>query len=162
MQNLIPSIGEIIQNGVRIGTVVQLTNMTIVMIIMITRPTIRSIFFKIDNESLNVGKGQANFRFPHFSTERSPPKDSKATCDFPWSRLPTAVGTVNGKEVRVLRDTGCTGVVVRRSLVSNDQMFNKQSGVTLINNYKQRCPVARITIDSPFLAVLQMHCALMI
>ena len=29
-------------------------------------------------------------------------------------------------------------------------MLDKQSGVTLINNYKQRCPVARINIDSPF------------
>ena len=64
--------------------------------------------------------------------------------------MPTAVGTVNGKEVRVLRDTGCTGVVVRRSLVSDGQMLNKQSGVTLINNYKQRCPMARINIDCPF------------
>ena len=61
--------------------------------------------------------------------------------------MPTAIGTVNGKEVR---DTGCTGVVVRRSLVSDGQMLNKQSGVTLINNYKQRCPMARINIDCPF------------
>ena len=30
------------------------------------------------------------------------------------------------------------------------QMLNKQSGVTLINNYKQKCPVALINIDSPF------------
>ena len=29
-------------------------------------------------------------------------------------------------------------------------MLNKQSGVTLINNYKQRCPVARINIDCLF------------
>ena len=42
------------------------------------------------------------------------------------------------------------GVVVRRSLVSDGQMLNKQSGVTLINNYKQRCPVAQINIDCPF------------
>ena len=72
------------------------------------------------------------------------------TCYFLRSRLPTAIGTVNDKEVRVLRDTGCTGVVVRRSLVSDGQMLNKQSGVTLINNYKQRCPMARITINCPF------------
>ena len=94
-------------------------------------------FCKIDNKSSDVGKGL-------------PRKDSKGTCHFPRSRLPTAIGTVNGKEVRVLRDTGCTGVVVRRSLVSDGQMLNKQSGVTLINNYKQRCPVARINIDCPF------------
>ena len=94
-------------------------------------------FCKIDNKSSDIGKG-----LPH--------KDSKGTCHFPRSRLPTAIGTVNGKEVRVLRDTGCTGVVVRRSLVSDGQMLNKQSGVTLINNYKQRCHMARINIDCPF------------
>ena len=94
-------------------------------------------FCKIDNKSSDIGKGL-------------PRKDSKGTCHFPRSRLPTAVGTVNGKKVRVLRDTGCTGVIVRRSLVSDGQMLSKQSGVTLINNYKQRCPMARINIDCPF------------
>ena len=105
-------------------------------------------FCKIEN--LDVGKGQAKFSSHHSSSEVLPRKDSKRTCHFPRSRLPTAVGTVNGKEVKVLRDTGCTGVVVWRSLVSNGQMLNKQSGVTLINNYKQRCPMARINIDCPF------------
>ena len=69
--------------------------------------------------------------------------------------LPTVIGMVNGKEVRVLRDTGCMGVVIRRSLVSDGQILNKQSDVTLINDYKQRCPVARINIDCPFLEVLR-------
>ena len=101
-------------------------------------------------ESSDVEKGQAKFRSPHSSSEVLPRKDSKGTCHFPRSKLPTAIGTVNGKEVRVLRDTGCTGVVVRRSLVSDGQMLNKQSGVTLINNYMQRCSVARIDIDCPF------------
>ena len=101
-------------------------------------------------ESSDVGKGQAKFSSPHSSSKVLPRKDSQGTCQFPRSRLPTANGTVNGKEVRVLRDTGCTGVVVRRSLVSDGQMLNKQSGVTLINNYKRRCPVARINIDCPF------------
>ena len=101
-------------------------------------------------ESSDEGKGQAKFSSPQSSTKGLPHKNSKGTCHFPRSRLPTAVGTVNGKEVRVLRDTGCTGVVVRRSLVSDGQMLNKQSGVTLINNYKQRCPMARINIDCPY------------
>ena len=104
-------------------------------------------FCKVGYQSLDKGKGQAKFSS---STKGLPHKDSKGTCQFPWSRLQTAIGTVNGKEIRVLRDTGCTGVVVRRSLVSDGQMLNKQSGVTLINNYKQRCPMARINIDCPF------------
>ena len=106
------------------------------------------IFCKI--ESLDLGKGQTKLSSSHSSTKGLPHKDSKGTCHFPQSRLPTAIGTVNCKEVRVLRDTGCTGVVVRRSLVSDGQMLNKKSGVTLINNYKQRCPMARINIDCPF------------
>ena len=107
-------------------------------------------FCKINYKNSDVGKGQAKVSSPHFSKGGLPHKDRKGTCHFPRSSLPTAIGTVNGKEVRVLRDTGCTGLVVRRSLVSDGQMLNKQSGVTLINNYKQRCPVARINIDCPF------------
>ena len=60
-------------------------------------------------ESSDVGKGQAKFSSPHSSSEGLPCKDSKGTCHFPRSRLPTAICTVNVKEVRVLRDTGCTG-----------------------------------------------------
>ena len=44
---------------------------------------------------------------------------------------------MNGKEVRVLRDTGCTSVVVRRDLVSDEQMLGKELDVTLINESKQ-------------------------
>ena len=107
-------------------------------------------FCKVGYQSSDVGKGQVKLNTSKSSRKGLPHKDSKGTCHFPRSRLPTAIGTVNGKEIRVLRDTGCTGVVVRRSLVSDGQMLNKQSGVTLINNYNQRCPMARINIDCPF------------
>ena len=36
-------------------------------------------------------------------------KDKEGVCYFLKSRLPTARGTVNGKEVIAMRDTGCTG-----------------------------------------------------
>ena len=54
------------------------------------------------------------------------------------SRLPTAQGTVNGKEVIAMRDTGCTGCVIRRSLVSSDQLLGKESDVALISEATQR------------------------
>ena len=50
MHSLIPSIREIIIIGVKIGSVVELTNVTIIIIvimIIITGPTIRSIFVKL-------------------------------------------------------------------------------------------------------------------
>ena len=71
-------------------------------------------------------------------------------CYFLKSRLPTAQGTVNGKEVIAMRDTGCTGCVIRRSLVSSDQLLGKESDVTLINETTQRFPLAMIDIDCPF------------
>ena len=93
---------------------------------------------------------QTKLESPHSSKEESPHQDKEGACHFPRSRLPTAVGTVNGKEVRVLRDTGCTGVIVNRNLVSENQFIGKECGVTLINDSQQKCPVARININCPF------------
>ena len=82
----------------------------------------------------------AKMHDPIDNYKENPHKDSKGTCYFLRSRLPTAVGTVNGKEVRVLRDTGCTGVVVRRDLVSDEQMLGKELDVTLINETQTEIP----------------------
>ena len=49
-----------------------------------------------------------------------------------------------------MRDTGCTGVVVRRDLVSDERMLGKELDVTLINDSKQKYPVARINVECPF------------
>ena len=46
------------------------------------------------------------------SSLNSDSKDKEGVCYFLKSRLPTAQGTVNGKKVIALRDTGCTGCVV--------------------------------------------------
>ena len=131
------------------------------------RPNIRSTFAKFRNANLckHVAKVkrvhfaeditcsreyQAKLESPHSSKEESPHQDKEGACHFPRSRLPTAVGAVNGKEVRVLRDTGFTGVIVKRNLVSENQFIGRECGVTLINDSQQRCPVARINIDCPF------------
>ena len=37
------------------------------------------------------------------------------------ARLPTTSGLVNGRNVSVLRDTGCTTAVIRRDLVTDEQ-----------------------------------------
>ena len=76
--------------------------------------------------------------------------DKEGVRYFLRSRLPTAQGTVNGKKVIALRDTGCTGCVVRRSLVSSDQLLGKESDVTLIDESTQRYPLAMVEIDCPF------------
>ena len=111
-------------------------------------------FCKVKGEQ-SLDKGvhsvyHAKMHSPIDSYRENPHKDSKGSCYFLKSRLPTAVGTVNGKEVRVLRDTGCTGVLVRRDLVSDEQMLGKELDVTLINESKLKYPVARISVECPF------------
>ena len=64
--------------------------------------------------------------------------------------MPTAQGTVNGKKVIALRDTGCTGCVVRRIIVSSGQLLGKESDVALIDESTQRYPLAMVEIDCPF------------
>ena len=74
----------------------------------------------------------------------------EGVCYFLKSRLPTAEGTVNGRKVEVLRDTGCTCCTVKRSLVSDDQLIGKKSYVTLIDETTQKYPLAVIDVDCPF------------
>ena len=74
----------------------------------------------------------------------------EGVCYFLKSRLPTAEGTVNGRNVEVLRDTGCTCCTVKRSLVSDDQLIGKESYVTLIDETTQKYPLAVIDVDCPF------------
>ena len=63
-------------------------------------------FCKVKGEQ-SIDKGvhsvyHAKMHDPIDNYRENPYKDSKGTCYFLKSRLPMAVGTVNGKEVRVL------------------------------------------------------------
>ena len=84
------------------------------------------------------------------SSLNSDSKVKEGVCYFLKSRLPTAEGTVNGRKVEVLRDTGCTCCTVKRSLVSDDQLIGKESYVTLIDETTQKYPLAVIDFDCPF------------
>ena len=84
------------------------------------------------------------------SSLNSDSKVKEGVCYCLKSRLPTAEGTVNGRKVEVLRDTGCTRCTVKRSLVSDDQLIGKESYVTLIDETMQRYPLVVIDVDCPF------------
>ena len=81
---------------------------------------------------------------------KSSSKVKEGVCYFLKSRLPTAKGTVNGRKVEVLRDSGCTCCTIKRSLVSDDQLIGKESYVTLIDETTQKYPLAVIDVDCPF------------
>ena len=76
--------------------------------------------------------------------------DKEGVCYLLRSKLPTAVGTVNGSKVDILRDTGCTTVTVRKNLISDDCLTGREAYVTLIDETRQTYPLAMIDIDCPF------------
>ena len=59
-------------------------------------------------------------------------------------------GFVNKMPVRVLKDSGCTGIVVRKNYVRPEQMTHNQRKCILIDNTVRICPIANIWIDTPF------------
>lgn len=65
-------------------------------------------------------------------------------------RMPVSEGTVNGHKVSVLRDTGCSGVVVRQSLVSGDQFTGETKKCILIDGTVRTVPVAYANIKTQY------------
>ena len=68
--------------------------------------------------------------------------------------MPVAEGSVEGKPVSVLRDTGCTTIVVRRSLVPDDQLTGQEEQCILIDGTVRYIPVAKTYIQTPFFSAL--------
>ena len=66
------------------------------------------------------------------------------------NNLPVSEGYVGDKKGTVLRDTGCTSAVVRRSLVTMDQMTDKKWSCALIDRTIRRLPVAKLQVDTPY------------
>ena len=64
--------------------------------------------------------------------------------------LPTANGMVGNQMVEMLRDSGCTGVVVKQDLVRNDQFTGEIMKCKLIDRTVLHVPTAEIEIDTPY------------
>ena len=65
-------------------------------------------------------------------------------------KMPTAEGKVGPHKVLVLRDTGCSTVVVRRDLVPDEALTGAIQTCVMIDGTVRRTPVAIIEVDSPF------------
>ena len=68
------------------------------------------------------------------------------------SKMPVVKGKVGDKTVDVLRDTGCSGIVVKKELVSEEQYTGDFNCMLLIDNTVRKVPIARITVDTPYLS----------
>ena len=67
------------------------------------------------------------------------------------SKMPVVKGRVGGNTVDVLRDTGCSGVVVKNDLAGEDQFTGDFNVMLLIDNTARKVPIARIYLDTPYL-----------
>jgi len=64
--------------------------------------------------------------------------------------LPVCSGTVNGKTVSVLHDTGCTTAVIRRTLVTSEQMTGRFKYYRMIDGTVRRAETALVHVESPY------------
>jgi hypothetical protein len=64
--------------------------------------------------------------------------------------LPVVQGKVFGKDINVLRDTGCTAIVVKRDLVPEEKLTGRTIDCVLIDGTVRKTPTAIIDVDSPY------------
>jgi len=75
------------------------------------------------------------------------------------NRMPVVKGKVGNRSVNVLRDTGCSGVVVKKELVAEDQYTGEYSHMVLIDGTVRKVPVVRIYVDTPYLTgIVEAQC----
>ena len=73
--------------------------------------------------------------------------------------LPVKSGYVGSTLVEVLRDTGCSGIVVKKRLVKDSQYTGEYASITLVDNSVRRVPIALISVDTPYLTgKVKAHC----
>ena len=73
--------------------------------------------------------------------------------------MPVVKGRVGEKSVNVLRDTGCSGTVVKKDLVSGDHFTGDFNVMLLINNTARKVPIAKIDVDTPYLkGLVEVQC----
>jgi hypothetical protein len=73
----------------------------------------------------------------------------KANGDYTRT-LPVSFGKCNGKRVKILRDTGTTSVLVRKSLVSEGKISKQLVELTFADGSKIRAPKATVYLDTPY------------
>jgi transposase InsO family protein len=63
---------------------------------------------------------------------------------------PTKIGKLNDQKVEVMRDTGCSTVVIRQDLVKKEDMTGRKEACVLIDGVVKYYPTAIVDLDTPF------------
>ena len=64
--------------------------------------------------------------------------------------MKTVQGIMGNEMVSVLRDTGCTGVIVKQSLVSSEALTGKMHSCMMVDRTILQLPEAKVSLDTPY------------
>lgn len=65
-------------------------------------------------------------------------------------RMPVLKGLVGKQKVSVLRDSGCSGVVVKQCLVKPSELTSREVTCILIDRSLRRTPIAIVRVGTPY------------
>lgn len=66
-------------------------------------------------------------------------------------KMPVTDGKLEGQQVTILRDTGCSAIVVKRALIPDDKLTGNQVTCIMIDGTARRYPTASVEIECPYL-----------
>ena len=78
-------------------------------------------------------------------------KSSDVDLKFRGKTLPVLEGYIGNILVKTLRDTGCTGVVVKKQYVKPEEYTGKNQTCMMIDGSIIQVPIAKINVDTPYL-----------
>ena len=64
--------------------------------------------------------------------------------------LPVLSGKVGGKKVEVLRDTGCSGEIIRRELVNETDFTGEMGHIMTVDRTIKQAPMAKVEVGTLF------------
>ena len=64
--------------------------------------------------------------------------------------MKTLKGLMGEKMIDVLRDTGCTGVIIKQSLVSTELLTGKVHTCMMVDRSTLQLPEAKVSLDTPY------------
>ena len=64
--------------------------------------------------------------------------------------MKTVQSIMGNQMVSVLRDTGCTGVIVKQSLVSSENLTGKMHSCMMVDRTTLQLPEAKVSLDTPY------------
>ena len=64
--------------------------------------------------------------------------------------LPVLSGKVGGIKMEVLRDTGCSGVIIRRELVDETDFTGEMGHIMTVDRTIKRSTMAKVKVDTLF------------